>query len=54
LLFAGAGFLFAATMIGVAQGHNNGTEKTVRATIILASDVKFGDKLLRAGEHVFD
>jgi hypothetical protein len=50
LLFVGLSvFLMAA--IAAAQSHNNSTEKTVRATITLATDVKVGDQLLRAGEY---
>jgi hypothetical protein len=50
-LFLAVGLLFAATTFVLAQGHNNTTEKTVRATILLTSDVKFGNTVLRAGEY---
>jgi hypothetical protein len=49
-LFVGIGLILAATFV-MAQEHKNSNEKTVRVTINLASDVKFGDTLLRAGEY---
>ena len=49
-LFVGLGLLLSAA-VGMAQEHNNSTEKTVRATIMLGADVRFGDKLLPAGEY---
>ena len=49
-LYVVLGLLLAAA-VGLAQEHNNGTEKTVRATMMLGHDVRFGDQLLPAGEY---
>jgi hypothetical protein len=50
---------FAALLIGfafvtgalVAQTHDNMTEKTGKETVTLASDLKVGSVLLKAGEY---
>jgi hypothetical protein len=43
--------LMAAASLVMAQAPKSETKKPVKATIVLASDVKFGDQLLRAGEY---